>query len=223
MQYPKLSGTLAAKRAVVKRATIHLTEVEKFVSSGKRKVRGLASSVRPDRVGDVVEPKGGIWTLPLPMLWSHSHKDPVGWVRSIHVRADGLWIEAEFAEGFDRADEVWRMVEAGLVNNFSIGFRSIESSALPSGGLRFTKWELLEVSCCVVPANPDAKISRSGRAVEPVQLVEANPGAIKIIRPPGSVKLVSRTRCPGGVPLVERKKPIKLKRADGSILLNGDD
>jgi len=207
MQYPKLSGELAAKRAVTKRACIPLTNV-KFVGTGKRKISGIASSIHPDRVGDVVVPSGGVWKLPLPMLWQHSHRDPVGWVRSIEVRRDSLWIEAEFAEGFERADEVWRMVEAGLVDSFSIGFRSIKSTVLPDGGLRFDKWELLEVSCVVVPANADAKINRVNR-----------PGAIKLLRNEGSVRLLSQ-ECPtAGVPLVRRQKPIKLKRLDGAIKL----
>jgi uncharacterized protein len=207
MQYPKLSGQLAAKRVVLKRADIPLTNVEKFAGSGARKIRGLASSVRPDRVGDVVEPAGGTWNLPLPLLLQHSHSDPIGWVRSIEVRNNGLWIEAEFAEGFAKADESWRMVEAGLMDSLSIGFRSIKSSPLPSGGLRFEKWELLEISVVTVPANADAKIRR-----------ERQPAQLAIGAGKGSVKLATNTPA-GGVPLIQNKKGIKLVRADGAIPL----
>lgn len=215
MQYPKLSGQLAAKRAVIKRASVQLTDITKFTSSGKRIIRGWASTVRPDRVGDVVEPKGGKWTLPLPLLWQHSHKDPIGWVRAIQLRDNGLWIEAEFAEGFERADEIWRMVDAELINGFSIGFRSIKSDVLPTGGLRFKEWELLEVSCVVVPANADAKIDRKERVAPPLK----HEAMIQVARAAGSVKLVRHDPGPG-VKLIDPKRgSVKLIRGDGAIPL----
>jgi hypothetical protein len=111
-------------------------------------------------------------------------------VRSIDVHSDGLWIEAEFAEGFDRADEVWRMIQAGLLDSFSIGFRSMKSEPLSGGGLRFTRWELLEISVVVVPANADAKISRSGaRRAE----IPGHSGAVRInATPKGCVRIRSK-------------------------------
>lgn len=153
------------RQQVVKRMDLRLADISKFVSSGKRRVRGLASTNTLDRQGDVVDPRGGEWSLPVPMLWNHRHDSPVGWVRSIEVRANGLWIEAEFAEGVGQADEIWKMVEAGLVGSYSIGFRPIKSEPLRDGGRRFTAWELLEISAVVVPANPDARIQRNAGAV----------------------------------------------------------
>lgn len=218
MQYPKLSGLLAERRAVAKRADIQLTNVTKFVSSGKRIIRGLASTISVDRQNDVVVPTAGSWKLPVPLLWQHSHKDPVGWVRSIEVRSDGLWIEAEFAEGIGRADEIWQMVNARLIDNFSIGFRALKSEPLPGGGLRFTKWELLEISVVVVPANPDAKISRGS-----VRLTQADPTlpkeCVRLVSvpplPPGSVRLTS-----GSPPLPQGAVRISQLRKGGVRLTN---
>jgi hypothetical protein len=136
------------------------------------------------------------------MLWQHSHKDPVGWVRSIDIRSDGLWIEAEFAEGFERADEVWRMVEAGLINGFSIGFRALKSEPLDNGGLRFTKWELLEISVVVVPANADAKISRGTAAGN----VAGHPGSIRIRKVPSVNAYANHVPGHEGAVLIENKK-----------------
>jgi len=162
---------------VRKRLDLNLSGITKFVASGKRRVRGLASTDTLDRQGDVVDPRGGQWSLPVPMLWNHRHDSPVGWVRSIEVRGNGLWIEAEFAEGVGQADEIWAMVEAGLVSAYSIGFRPIKSEPLAGGGFRFAAWELLEVSAVVVPANPDARIQRGAHH-----------------HPVGSVSLLSNVR-----------------------------
>jgi HK97 family phage prohead protease len=144
-----------------KRLELALSSVHKFVSAGTRRVRGFASTDAVDRVGDVVEPTGGKWKVPLPLLWQHKHDMPIGWVRSVEVRARGLWIEAELAEGLGKADEAWQMVEAGLVTGFSIGFIAQKSEPLPTGGKRFTQWEMHEVSCVTIPANPDASIRRN--------------------------------------------------------------
>lgn len=201
------------RRMISKRAKISLTSIEKFVSSGKRKIRGLASSARVDRHGDIVEPDGGLWALPVPLLWGHSHKDPVGWVRSIDLTSKGLWIEAELAQGIERADSVWKMIETGLVDSFSIGFRPLKSEPLPSGGERFTKWELLEISVVVVPSNVDAKISRGAIAGNVLghpgairikkrhhfsvygDHIPGHPGAVRVAKaPPGSVRLIRRAR-----------------------------
>lgn len=179
--------------ATTKRSSLKVGSIQKFVSSGDRKIRGVASSSRPDRMGDIVEPKGGIWSLPVPLLWMHNHREPVGWVRAIDVGTSELRIEAEFATGVGRADEIWAMVDKGLVDSFSIGFRSLQSEPLPTGGLRFTKWELLEVSCVSIPANADAKIGKradTGITLQPGRRA----GAVKLqpSSQDGAVKLHQR-------------------------------
>lgn len=175
----KASTGTAAPAGSMKRGSLKVGSIQKFVSSGGRRIRGVASSSRPDRMGDIVEPKGGIWSLPVPLLWMHNHREPVGWVRAIDVGTSELRIEAEFATGVGRADEIWAMVDRGLVDSFSIGFRSLQSEPLANGGLRFTKWELLEVSCVSVPANADAKIGK--RADTSIKLQPGRrAGAVKL-------------------------------------------
>lgn len=224
------SGHLSTRRAIIKRASISLTDVTKFMSpGGKRIVRGWASTVRPDRVGDIVVPAGGKWTLPVPLLWQHSHKDPVGFVRSIEVRNNGLWIEAEFVEGFERADEVWRMVDAELIDAFSIGFRAIDPpEILATGGRRYGSWELLEVSCVCIPANADARISRARRPSDAAKLLATHRDGIPLMRAParkdGAVKLITDAKPHAGVPLVSPRNAgdgaVKLRvKGDGSISL----
>lgn len=159
--------TLITKRCL----TLPLSRVEKFASAGRRTVRGYASTDALDRQGDIVDPRGGVWELPLPCLWNHKHDAPIGWIRSIEVRPNGLFVSAEFAEGLGRADEIWAMVTAGLVTGFSVGFLPRKSEPLPGGGRKFTSWELIEISCVVIPAQPGAKIQRGASGA--IQLISA--------------------------------------------------
>ncbi|MBE2211197.1 MAG: HK97 family phage prohead protease [Xanthomonadaceae bacterium] len=150
----------------IKHATLRLNGITKFMSGGKRTIRGLANSGLTDRMGDIVEPKGGRWTLPIPLLWQHKHDQPIGWVRQIDAKSDGLWITAELAEGIGKADEAWRAIESGLVDSYSIGFQADDWSPLPTGGKRFTSWTLLEVSVVTIPADPAAKIRRGMSSID---------------------------------------------------------
>jgi len=164
-------------RGGVKHAKLQLNSITKFAGGGKRTIRGLANSGRTDRVGDIVEPKGGRWTLPVPLLWQHKHDQPIGWVRQIDARTDGLWITAELASGIGKADEAWAMIEAGLVDSYSIGFCADNWDPLPSGGKRFTSWSLLEVSVVTIPADAAAKIRRSAKSADGIPL---HPGSVRI-------------------------------------------
>lgn len=181
-----------APRSGVKHATLQLSSITKFMGGGKRTIRGLANSGLIDRVGDIVEPKGGRWTLPVPLLWQHKHDQPIGWVRAIDARSDGLWITAELAEGIGKSDEAWKMIEAGLVDSYSIGFQADDWTPLPGGGKRFTSWSLHEVSVVTIPADPVAKIRRgapSGHGAG-IRLL----GSTRAVEHPGSVRIVRSAR-----------------------------
>jgi len=210
-----MDGETRSRRSVVKHAALQFTNIEKLLSSGKRIVRGVASSANIDRQGDIVVPSGGVWKLPVPLLWQHNHQAPIGWVRSLSVRGDQIQVEAEFAIGIARADEAWQMVEAMLVDSFSIGFRALPGGTeqLPSGGIRFTRWELLECSVVTIPANADAKIQRVSQP-NAVKLTTQSNGAVRLTGP--SVKLVqlsaNEKRVANGIPLTRVRR-----RADGAI------
>jgi len=160
---------------------VKMQRLEKFVGNGTRTIRGLASTPNVDRHGDVVVPGGGDWNLPLPLLWQHRHDEPIGWVKEAKVTPDGLRIVAELAEGLGRADEAWDMIEAKLVDSFSIGFIGIKGSPIPTG-TKWEKWELIETSIVTIPSNRESKIGKSFR-----------PG-IKLIDNRGSVPLIKASR-----------------------------
>lgn len=137
----------------------------KSVDEEQRIITGIATTPEPDRMGDIVEPKGAKFKLPIPLLWQHNSREPVGSVTKATVRDDGIEIQAQFAKVDepgtlkDRLDEAWQSVKAKLVRGLSIGFNDIESAWLKDTySLHFLQWEWLELSCVTIPANADASI-----------------------------------------------------------------
>lgn len=134
---------------------------------GKFIIRGIATTPTPDRYGDVVEPMGAVYKLPLALLWQHRAEQPVGTVTKAGSTPAGIPFEAELPDIKEgtlgtRIQEAIASVEAGLVRAVSIGFRP-----LPDGmevldpqtySIRFTAWEWLELSLVTIPANAEATI-----------------------------------------------------------------
>jgi HK97 family phage major capsid protein/HK97 family phage prohead protease len=133
---------------------------------GKRRFTGIATTPTTDRAGDIVEPKGAQFTLPIPLLWQHNSSDPVGWITSAKVTALGIEVEgevaaiAEPASLKDRLDTAWAMLKAKLVRGLSIGFQPLESSRIEGTfSYRFLKWDWLELSAVTIPMNAEASIT----------------------------------------------------------------
>jgi HK97 family phage major capsid protein/HK97 family phage prohead protease len=159
-------------------------------------IEGIASTPTPDRMGDVVEPKGAKFRLPMPLLWQHQHDKPVGKVNFAAPTSTGIPFRAaipKIAEAGtlkDRVDEARHSIKAGLITAVSIGFRAISGAVeqLKTGGLRFKEWEWLELSLVTIPANSEATIqtvkaldtkllAASGRA-QPVERKRAGVSAV---------------------------------------------
>jgi HK97 family phage major capsid protein/HK97 family phage prohead protease len=137
----------------------------KSVNEDQRIITGIATTPETDRMGDIVEPRGAQFKLPIPLLWQHNSDEPIGEVIAARVTDAGIEVTAKFAKidepGClqDRLTEAWQSVKAGLVKGLSIGFQSIESTRIDGTyGMRFVKWLWLELSCVTIPANADASI-----------------------------------------------------------------
>lgn len=137
----------------------------KSIDDGQRVITGIASTPATDRVGDIMESAGAKFTLPIPLLWQHDNKQPIGEVYAARVTKDGIEITAKIAAIAepgrlkDRLDEAWQSVKAGLVRGLSIGFKPIEAESIKgSFGVRMLKWLWLELSAVTIPANQDATI-----------------------------------------------------------------
>jgi len=142
----------------------------KSVDEDQRIIEGVATTPSTDRVGDIVEPEGAKFKLPLPLLWQHNSREPIGNVTRAAVSKDGITIQARFAKVAepgrlkDRLDEAWQSIKVGLVRGLSIGFLPMEDGTEPInpkepwGGQRFTAWSWLELSAVTIPANEQASI-----------------------------------------------------------------
>jgi HK97 family phage prohead protease len=142
------------------------TFVVKSADDEQRILTGIASTPSTDRVGDIVEPMGAQFKLPLPMLWQHDSSAPVGQVTQATPTKDGIPVTISLAKTDepgtlkDRLDEAWQSIRLGLVRGLSIGFAPVEYSYLEdTGGIRFSKWTWLELSAVTIPANTDASIA----------------------------------------------------------------
>lgn len=134
--------------------------------NGKRIFRGIATTPTADRTGDIVEPKGAEFQLPIPLCWMHDSTDPVGWVTAAKVTDKGIEITGEVANLpepaslKDRLDTAWAMLKGKLVRGLSIGFRPLEESRIgDTYSYRYIKWLWLELSPVVIPANGDCSIT----------------------------------------------------------------
>jgi uncharacterized protein len=162
--------------------------------NGVRKFTGTASTPNPDREGDIVEPDGAIFDLPIPLCWMHNTRDPVGWVRRAKVSSAGIEIEGEVANLpepaslKDRLDTAWAMLKSGLVQGLSIGFKPKEYARIgETFSYRYLKWLWLELSPVTVAANGDCSINsiksidqavrRAASGARPILRVDRKPPA----------------------------------------------
>lgn len=139
----------------------------KAIDESTRTITGVATTPSPDRMGDIVEPLGAKFANPLPLLWQHQHDKPVGTVVFDSPTSDGINFTATMptdaelqgsGDLFDRVREAWKSVVLKMVRGVSIGFRAIEYSFLDNGGIRYSEYEIYELSLVTVPANADATI-----------------------------------------------------------------
>jgi HK97 family phage prohead protease len=144
---------------------------------GARQVKVVANSGLPDRVGDVLVASGcdlrNYRKNPV-VLWQHDPARPVG-NASVYVAGDQLHAVITFAPaGASRdADEACALMKNGVVGAVSVGFKPISSEPIRGGlgGLKYTAWELCELSCVSVPCDPDALViarsmqGKSGRVL----------------------------------------------------------
>ncbi len=195
----------------------------KAVNEDQRLIEGMATTPTPDRVGDIVQPMGAKFKLPLPLLWQHNSREPVGWVEFAKATETGIPVRARLAmledpgELKDSIDKAWQSVKAGLVRGLSIGFNELKYAFMENGGIEFQEWEWLELSLVTIPANQDATISaiksldreimgRPARNGLPVRLLlppgasGASSTAKQVQSPPGASGVIQQARdAPGAL------------------------
>lgn len=139
-------------------------EIKSFDES-ERIIEGIASTPSTDRMGDIVNPLGVKFKLPLPFLWQHSHDKPIGHVIEAEPSAKGIKFKAKIAQTDepgalkDLLDFAWQSIKMKLVAAVSIGFSPIKYAFLKDGGIEFDEWDWYELSAVTIPANADATIT----------------------------------------------------------------
>lgn len=137
----------------------------KSIDDNGRTFSGVATTPTVDREGDIIEPLGVEFQNPLPLLWQHEHDKPIGNVEFSKPTEDGIDFTASISSIEepgrlkDRLDEAWQSIRVGLVRAVSIGFRSIEHAIMDTGGIRFLRTEVYELSAVTIPANAEALIT----------------------------------------------------------------
>lgn len=159
----------------------------KAVSEDARIITGVATTPRPDRMDDIIEPMGVSFKNPMPLLWQHRSDQPVGSVKFDTPTEKGITFTAQIAKidepGIlkDRLDLAWQSVKAELVKAVSIGFRAIEYCFLDNGGVRFVKSEVMELSLVTIPANMDATI-QTIKSIDTKQLAASGRVQLGVVR-----------------------------------------
>lgn len=140
----------------------------KSINEDARTFEGIASTPSTDRMDDIVEPMGAEFKLPIPLKWQHGKgeiKDPVGWVHVARPNATGIPVKCQIAKVDsppslkDELDRAWAKVKSHLMRGLSIGFRGLKEEPIKGSlGIRYKKWEWLELSVVDIPANAEASI-----------------------------------------------------------------
>ncbi|HFI2210318.1 TPA: phage major capsid protein [Pseudomonas aeruginosa] len=173
----------------------------KALDDEKRVITGIASTPSPDRMQDVVEPKGAQFKLPIPFLWQHNHDEPIGHVTDAKVTQKGIEVSVQLAQVEepgklkDRLDEAWQSIKSGLVRGLSIGFSAKEFEQIPgSWGLRFLSWEWFELSAVTIPANAEATIT-SVKSIDREQRAALGIKSVPVVRitPAGASAIKTKT------------------------------
>jgi len=140
----------------------------KGIDDERKVITFRGTTAGTDRDGDEIVPQGGDLTNyrknPV-FLWAHDWRGerlPIGKSLEERVIVDvGIDFDIQFDTDDPFAMQVYGKYRNGYLNAVSVGFdpKKWEPIQDPDGritGYRFLEWELLELSGCPIPANPDA-------------------------------------------------------------------
>ena len=138
----------------------------KNINEEERAFDAVASTEAIDRDGDILRAAG--WDIknykknPV-VLWAHDYSSfPIAKSMVIKIEDNKLIFRPQFAtkEQNPVADQAYQLYKGGFLKTFSVGFmpkkwEEREDENYPYGR-EYTKQELLEISGCPVPSNPEA-------------------------------------------------------------------
>jgi HK97 family phage prohead protease len=125
---------------------------------GGVRISGYANTPNVDRYKEIVEVGAFSGTIdtykqnPI-MLLQHNVETPIGYFDDLAVKAEGLWVSGCIVPGTVASDETIRLVKAGVLRTFSIGFRELDGEYDMDEVYHITQLELYEISVVSIPAN----------------------------------------------------------------------
>jgi HK97 family phage prohead protease len=189
----------------------------KQTDDDERVIEGIATTPATDSYGDIVEPKGAEFTLPLPLLSQHDSKSPIGHVTKVKIKESGIDVRATLVKVFEgapakwaeRIEIAWADIKSGLVRGLSIGFKPLEYTFMDDGsyGIHFLRWKWVELSSVTIPANSEATVT-SIKSIDLKQRAALGltlPRSVKLISLPASRDPVAALSKRGGVKLITRR------------------
>lgn len=142
----------------------------------KRVIRFTLSTEKMDRQGDTVKASG--WKLDEyakngVVLWSHQNVMlPVAKSVGIGVQGKRLVMAAQYAE-HQLAEDVFQLYAGDFLRSYSPGFQPLKWKVRESpAGFDFEEQQLLEASCCNVPANPEALVMQASQGLLSKEVAE---------------------------------------------------
>ncbi len=180
----------------------------KSIDEDQRIIEGFATTPSTDLVGDVIDPMGGEYTVPMPFMMDHGANgsdDSVGHVIWAKPSKKGIAARIKILQDpvLPHLDRAWAKIKLKLVNGLSIGFKPIEWEPIEkSYGYLYKRWRWLELSGVVVAANPDCSITTI-KSLDTEQRAASGQtlrGAVTLISSPGV----------SGTPVVAKRGPVKL-------------
>ena len=146
-----------------------MTQSPPLLTQRKSIIAGYASVFKVvDRQNDRVAPGAfakslktwrafGKWP---PLLWQHDPKIPIGVWTCLYEDHIGLYGEGRLALGVRGADEASILLQEGVIDHLSIGFRTIKATRdLKTNARVLLDLDLLEISLVTFGANPHARIN----------------------------------------------------------------
>lgn len=91
------------------------------------------------------------------LLWQHDPAQPIGVWETLAEDERGLYARGRLLTELRQGAEAAALLRAGAIDGLSIGYRTIRSVKLPSGGRRLTEIDLWEVSLVTFPMLPEAR------------------------------------------------------------------
>jgi HK97 family phage prohead protease len=136
-----------------------------------------------DRYGDSLKPAGARFKNYLRnsvLLWCHdSSIPPIGRTTNVRASSSDVRCDLIYAPGdiYPLAGTVFKLMQLGFVNAVSIGLIPLKAALAkdknrPPGSLDIFEYEIIELSVCPVPANPDALVAGRAAGIDTRPLVD---------------------------------------------------